>query len=170
MTYSYTTTETSTFSLTIAKYVTSKVKTDLRQFQRWYGKPPDAEIDDYAEELIVMLAGGYVKWVEYGFRRDGDWVVSLRYEAGADGTLNADTRAGGVPRGHDVSKANFTSFMHRSSTWWDLTSGERDAIYANLPIKRVSGQEPGYVAGSFTYDRTYSSSGNGIARRTFTPR
>jgi hypothetical protein len=168
--YSYATTATATFTRSDAKYVTSKVITDLKQFQRWYGAPADSDIEGYSAELVAMLAGRYMSWVEYGFWRAGKWQVSVRYEVRADGSLDTDSRAGGVPRGHDVIGARFFSFMCWSSEWSHLTAAEQQAIYDPLPFTRTTGTEPGYATGSFTYDRTYSVSGNGVARRTFSPR
>jgi hypothetical protein len=168
--YSYATTATTTFSKANAEYVASKVITDLKQFQRWYAAPADDDIEGYSAELVALLPRRYMSWVEYGFRRAGKWQVSMRYEVRADGTLDTDSRAGGVPRGHDVTGATFYSFMHWSSEWSRLTPAEKQAIYDPLPFNRGIGTEPGYASGSFTYDRTYSASGNGVTRRTFSAR
>lgn len=170
MSYTYATTTTSTFTRSNAKYVTSKVTTDLRQLRRWYGAPSDDDIDGYGAELVAMLVGRYMTWVEYGFRRHGSWLVSLRYEVRSDGSLDPDSRAGGVPRSHDVTGARFYSFMCWSAEWFCLTKAEQQAIYSPLPFTRSPGTEPGYAVGVFTYDRSYSASGNGVTRRIFTPR
>lgn len=168
MSYSYATTTTGTFSKANAEYVASKVITDLKQFQRWYGEPTDGDIEGYSAELVALLPRRYMSWVEYGFRRAGKWQVSMRYEVRPDGTLDTDSRAGGVPRGQDVTGATFYSFMCWSSEWSRLTSAQQQAIYSPLPFNRGIGTAPGYAAvGSFTYDRTYSASGNGVTRRTF---
>lgn len=170
MTLSYATSATSSWTDAVVRYVSSKVLTDLRQYQRWYGAPSDALITNYGVELSVLLVLRYVEWVEYGFRRDGRWVVSSRYEVRADGTLAEDDRAGRVSRGHDVTGASFGSFMHYTTRWKALTAAERKVVEERLPFTRVDASEPGYVTGSFTYDRSYSSSGTGLARRSFTPR
>lgn len=34
---------------------------DLRRMQLTYGKPSDARIDEYAEEVAILLHGGYLK-------------------------------------------------------------------------------------------------------------
>jgi hypothetical protein len=165
--HSYATTASATFTTANAKYVASKVITDLKQFQRWYGAPADDDIEGYSAELVALLPHRLMSWVEYGFRRAGKWQVSMRYEVRADGALETDSRAGGVPRGHNVTGATFHSFMRWSADWSRLTSAEQQAIYRPLPFNRSIGTEPGYGAGSFTYDRTYSASGNGVTRRTF---
>src|SRR5437868_8488676 len=97
MTQTYTTTET--WSRTHARYVAGKVAADLRQMQQEYGQPTDAAINDYLLELTVLLAGGFVKEVSYGYRRDGAWVVALKYTADMYGNLSTDDRSGRIPRG-----------------------------------------------------------------------
>ena len=47
---STTSTRTSTFTIAHARYVTSKIKTDLKRLQMEYGAPPDAGIEAFGEE------------------------------------------------------------------------------------------------------------------------
>jgi hypothetical protein len=107
MTSSYTTSATQTFSLSNARYVASKVATDLRQLQRSYGRPSDNDIQAYAEEIAILAYHGYVDKVIYGFKRGISWILTLEYIA-VNGTLNADDRAGGVYRYADIGGADFT--------------------------------------------------------------
>ena len=168
MTTSYTRAETATFSLASARYVASKVATDLRQLQRHYGRPSDQEITDYATEAAVLAYRRYLEKVIYGFRRGNDWILTLEYTA-VDGTLTADDRAGGVYRRADVSGAVFYSFLYRTAAWWQLTDRERDDINDTVPIRRVSGTDPGYVGGQRVVDRAYSAHGTGLQRSSYHP-
>ena len=70
---SMTSTRTSTFTIANARYVTSKIKADLKLLQRAYGSPTDADIEAYGEEAAQLLNGGYLGTVTYGFRRNGSW-------------------------------------------------------------------------------------------------
>ena len=45
-----TSTSTSSYTVTNARYLSSKVAADLRQLQRLYGAPSDAMIGEYLEE------------------------------------------------------------------------------------------------------------------------
>ena len=47
MSYSYTSTETTAFTVTHAKHLASKVATDLKRLQRFYKKPTDKKIDEF---------------------------------------------------------------------------------------------------------------------------
>lgn len=164
---SSTSTHSTTFSITNAHHVTSKIKTDLKLMQRTYGSPDDAAIDNFGEEAAQLLNGGYLGTVTYGFRRDGDWIVALAYTAEANGTLSSDDRAGAIPRGANAVGAYFYSFLTYSSAWWALSQTDRDKIKASLPTSRVNGAEPGTSLGSWSTDRSYSSNGTGVSRGTF---
>ena len=58
MSMSYTTNESETFSIIHARRIASRVATDLLRFQSFYGFPSDKSIDDYEEELAVLLKEG----------------------------------------------------------------------------------------------------------------
>lgn len=164
MTTTFTRSSTETFTRTSAKYLVSKVAADFRQMQRLHGAPSDAKILNYVEELITLLAGGYVDSVEYGFRRGNNWVVALRYTVSSDGTVSAtDDRPGRVPLG-DVQGAEFGSFLVSSLKWSLLSGDERERIERTLPFVRTSGSEPG---GVWSYGRrTYSRDGVSLRRGT----
>ena len=120
------------------------------------------QIADYVEELITLLAGGYVDSVEYGFKRANNWAVALRYTANSDGTVSGtDDRPGRVPLG-DVQGTGFGSFLVYSSKWSLLSTDERGRIERTLPFVRTSGSEPG---GAWSYGgKTYSRDGVSLRR------
>jgi hypothetical protein len=166
MTTTYTYSET--FTRSNARYVASKVAADLRLVQRFYGRPTDAEIDAYTGELVELLVGGYVERVTYGFRRNGAWVVALRYEARLDGTLDADDRAGKVTPGLNITGANWYSYLVHSSSWAQLSAAEQARIEAGLPVQRTGADEPS-SNGSWVRDRSYSAGGSGVRRVSLRP-
>lgn len=168
MTTSYTVSATETFSESAARYVASKVATDLRQLQRYYGSPSDTEIADYAKEIAVLAEHGHVKNVIYGFKRGSNWILTLEYTA-VNGTLTTDDRAGGIYRYANVTGTSFHSYMNRTQSWWDLTTQGRDEINKKLPFTRTPGQAPGYTGGHHTFDRTYSAQGTGFTRSSYRP-
>ena len=160
-------TTTATFTIARARYVTSKIKTDLKLLQKAYGDPPDPEIDDYGEEAAILLRDGYLGEVIYGYRRNGNWILALRYVGRSDGTLEADDRAGRVPRGVDTNGAAFHSYLTPSRAWNNLSRDQQQAIEERLPVSRTPGEAPGTGGGNWAADRMYSSNGSGVARSTF---
>src|SRR5438309_118160 len=119
MTTSYTT--STTFTRTHAAYLASKVGTDLYQCHRRYGRPSQAQVDDYIAELEELLAGGYVAGYEFGFLAPGRRrVLSWSYTVTSAGISGgADDRAGGVYLAADVAAADWFNFMY----WSDEAHG-----------------------------------------------
>jgi hypothetical protein len=163
-------TYTTTFTETNARYLASKVAADLLQLARLYGRPSEKWIDEFIEELAILLPGGFVASVDYGFQVNGDWLIVLRYVVRSDGTLTTDNRAGRIPAGVDVGGAGFASFLRFSEKWSRLSHQDRERIEKSLPFTRVTSDEPGTVNGIWVEDRVYSSAGVALMRKVFTPR
>lgn len=161
-TYTY----SQSFTRTHARYLASKVAADLRQMRLFYGEPSDEKIDNFVEELVELLVGGYLDSVDYGFRRNDAWVVALHYKVRSDGTLDADDRAGRVPIGADISGASWYSYLRHNSAWSRLTQAERDRIESLIPVKRGHAGEPNVGSGVWVQDRIYSSNGTSFTRLT----
>ena len=102
MAYTYTTTET--FTLTHARRLAAKVAADMHQCQRLYGHLTDTEIEEYQQELTVLLVDGYIRSYEFGFKKDGRRVVSWHYTVSPSGDLEGG-RSGGLFPTADISNA-----------------------------------------------------------------
>ncbi|MGH7025607.1 MAG: hypothetical protein ACREEB_18755 [Caulobacteraceae bacterium] len=162
---SYTSTETSSFTITHARYIASKVATDLKRFQRFYRSPSDGGIDRYEGELAGLLKHDAVDNVVYGFQRNSLWTpASVRYRAIPGGSLMADDDPGKIRPGIDIAGAHFTSFLSYSNAWWNLTQAERESIRDGLPIKRSTGSSPDLETGAWSDDLGYSAGGRGLSR------
>lgn len=165
MSYSYTVTESTTFTVTHARHIAAKVATDLKRLQRFYGEPSDGDIATYETEMIAVLKAGYLDTVSYGFKRDGDWIEpALRYtaqELAGAGASNDDP--GRVRPGADIAGASFHSFLTYSAAWDELTDAEKAVFEQGLPFQRTGGFEPG-VNGYLADDRTYSAGGRALNR------
>lgn len=166
MSTTYTVSTTSSFTLTHAKYLASKIAADLRQMQIFYGRPTDQEIEDYLTEAAVLLVSGYLKDVTYGFRSNGEWVMALKYDVRIGGVL-ADDRSGRVRPGVDVIGASWGSFLNYSDRYYGLSISERQRVHTLLPFSRSHGEEP--RAHVRTLDKTYSNGGVSLQRQMFTP-
>lgn len=167
MSYSNTITTATTFTLTHAKYLASKVATDLARMQRFYDLPTNRQIQDYEAELVEFLKAGYLATVTYGFRRDGKFIEpTLRYTASElMGSSSADDDPGKIRPGANVLGASFGSYLTYSDSWKKLTLAEQSQFENRLPIARSSTPEPamsGYLAG----DKAYSSGGWALNRQS----
>ena len=165
MSYSFTLTQTTTFTRTHARHIAAKVATDLKRMQRLYGEPSDRWIADFEAEVIEFLKEGYLGAVTYGFRRGSNWVEpTLRYTArDLAGASANDDDPGRIRPGANIDGAYFHSYLTYSSAWFYLNESERQAIENRLPFQRTGATEPG-INGYLTQERTYSAGGRALDR------
>jgi hypothetical protein len=159
-------TRSQTFTRSDAKYVVSKMAADLYRMQRLYGRPTATEIENTILEVLELLYLGYLRDVHIGFKRNGNWVVAVRYEA-HNGGLLADDNAGGVPANIEIAGASHYNHLRYGNAFLALTPSEQEKVKASLPWRRTAGDLPGDGGGYWTVDRTYSRNGGGTARSTF---
>lgn len=167
MSYTYTQTESVTFTITHAKYLAAKVATDLKRIQRFYNSPTDDMISKYEEELIQLLKNGYLEKITYGFRRNGNWIrPTVSYTAQELGSLQGtDDDPGKILPGADISGAFFGSFLEGSRGYLNLSTEDRQRFNNTLPFQRGDGSVPG-AEGYFSQDRSYFSGGRALNRST----
>ncbi|PZO22607.1 MAG: hypothetical protein DCF25_02260 [Leptolyngbya foveolarum] len=164
MSFSYTATDTATFTVTHARHIASKVATDLKRMQRFYGQPSDYKINDFEAEVIEFLRAGYLGTVTYGYCQNDRWIEpTLKYSAHdlADGSVDDDP--GRILPGANVDNASFHSYLTYSSKWYALSQKEKDDFKARLPFKRSTATEP-TVNGRIDVDKTYSAAGTSLSR------
>lgn len=165
MSYSFTATETRTFTVTHARHLAAKVAADLKRLQRLYGHITDQRIAEFEGEVTELLRQGYLGTVTYGFQRSDKWIEpTLRYTAADLAGSGTDDDPGRVPPGKDISGAQFHSFLTYSAAWDALTPDERATVKRQLPLQRVSGSESAVSNGYFAEDKTYSSGGRSLGR------
>jgi Bacterial HORMA domain family 1 len=167
MSYSFTTTESNSFTVTHARHMAAKVATDLKRIQRLYGKPDDDAIAKYEAEITAFLKENFLGAVTYGFKRSGLWIEpTLRYTArDLTGSTANDDDPGRIRPGANVDGGSFGSFLTYSDAWQRLTDAEKNAFRRKLPFERGNGSEPG-VDGYLNSDLTYSSGGRALGRAT----
>jgi hypothetical protein len=166
MSSSYTDTTVDTFTILHARYLASKVATDLQKFHRFYNGEPTLEwIDKYEKELAVLLKYKAVSSVVYGFKRNGKWTeASVQYTVLSDGTLSANDDPGKIRPGLDVAGATFTSFLHWKTA--HLSASEKEALDKEVPFQRGTAEVPPLEAGYWANDLSYSAGGRGLGRAT----
>ena len=165
MSYSFTATETKTFTLTHARHLAAKVAADLKRLQRLYGNISDERIVQFEGEATELLRQGYLGTVTYGFKRDGNWIEpTLRYTAQELANGDTDDDPGRVRPGVNITGAAFHSYLTYSPAWYALTSAQREAIEQQLPLQRTGAAEPQVIGGYFADDKTYSSGGRALGR------
>ena len=166
MSSSFTYTGTQTFTRAHAKRISFKVATDLKRMQRFYGRPTDRQIEEFELELIELVTAGYLRTVEYGYRRDDNWIEpTVHYTAFELADPGFGDDPGRVRAGADISGASFYSYLTYSSAWQALSGAVQDAFKECLPVKRRGAPEPG-IDGYLQQDHVYSAGGRGLQRST----
>jgi hypothetical protein len=166
---SYSSTDTRTFTISNARYVTSKIAADLDVMRAYYGWPSENETTKYAEEAAILLSGRYLQSVEYGLKRNGKVIFALKYVARSDGTLQTDDRPGRIPIGLNISDTKSYSFLIYTDLFNKLSLDEQGKIKAPIPVIRSNGPNPETGNGYWEQSRTYSSNGEGVLRNIFKP-
>ena len=69
MSSSFSYSETETFTVTHARKLASKVATDLKRMQRFYGSPSDTSIAAYEAEIVALIERNAVPDSLTGTRR-----------------------------------------------------------------------------------------------------
>jgi hypothetical protein len=164
--------QTYTFTATGTKEVGSRLMADLRLMRAFYGRPDEPNIARYGKEVEILLEGGYLERVEYGFRKtDGSRVVSVEYRARYDGGLDRSDTAGNIFARADLTAAYWFSYMWYSWRWSSATPAVREGLRRRLPFERSEGAEPTDGSGGYwVEDKTYGAQGIGVVRRQFRPR
>jgi hypothetical protein len=167
MSSSFTLSATEAFTITHAKHLASKVATDLKRMQRFYGDPSDASIVQFEEELIELLKANCLSEVTYGYKKNNNWIEpALRYTPKDLYGMGNDDDPGRVPPGMDVSNASFYSFLTYNSNWDNLSATEQAAIKAKFSLERGTASAPTVLNGFFVDDKTYTSGGRSLGRAT----
>lgn len=168
MSGSYTTTET--FNVTHARKLAAKVVADMHQCNLLYSRGPTAtEIADYQEELVVLLAGGYVTSYEFGFQTADDRrVLSWKYAVGPSGDLEGG-RSGGLFSQATLTGTSMFNFLTTNAKWSNLPEPERAKVRAQHSVDRVSGSPPSDGNGYWTSNRAYAAGGVAVTRTEFRP-
>lgn len=160
---SISTTISEAYTYTHARKIASKVASDLLRFRDFYGRPSVVEIDEYEAELVELLKHDAINHITYGFKKNGEWVVAVKYHA-VDGALISDDVPGRLRAGANVSGASFTSFLSYSNSWCNRPDADKDRIRKLLPFRRSTGEEPGVKDGYWSQDLNYVAGSRGLSR------
>lgn len=162
-------TRTASFTITDARYIGAKVGTDLRLLHNLYGRPALADIDDYTEEVALLLRDGHLDTVSYGFKDSttNEWKLRLCYTATTGGQL-VDSKPGSLPTAAAVSSYGFYSYLTYSRKYLNLPVSQQATVKAALPIQRVGAEEPSARYGTTASGNGYSRNGVGVVRDVYT--
>ncbi len=146
MSYYGSATRSVTETYTQARRLAARIAAELKQLQSLYGRPSDEKIEEFAEEVEAFIRAGFLDHVRYGFRRNGDVILELKYTA--EDATGIDDKPGRIPVGVDISGAVWFSFLEYNNVWESRSQAERDAFERELPFTRAGAPTPGYAYGA----------------------
>ena len=164
----FTHTTSTTFTITHAKHLASKIAADLNACSRLHGKPSLTAVQSYNAELVELLRYGYLSRYEFGFQKDDKRVLSWSYDVTSNGNIETDERAGKMSAYVDLSGTTFFNYAWYSSKYNGLTTDQQATFKGSHPINRTSGDPPSDGYGSWSgNEKNYSAGGTGVSRRSF---
>lgn len=167
MTYSTTLTASQTFTIADAKYLASRIASDLTQLRLFYGQVTEQKVQDLVVEAAILLKAGLLGNVKYGYQKNNEWIFALSYTVNYLGQVElANDSPGSVDPSADVTGASWMSYLTRRHNP-NLTDAERRAVEELLPIKRTGFAEPSSAGGAWSNDKTYYRNGTDMARGQF---
>lgn len=93
-----------------------------------------------------------------------------RYVVTIDGDMVATTGdAGYLYPMADIKVARFYNFLSYAQAWFELSSVEKEAIKATLPVSRTPGSLPADGEGRWAEARDYGAGGVKVTRKEFRP-
>ncbi|QEG35823.1 HORMA-1 domain-containing protein [Bythopirellula goksoeyrii] len=164
----YTYTQSSTFTVTHAKHLASKIAADLNACSRLHGQPAISSVKSYNEELIELLRNGYLSRYEFGFKCDDKRVLSWSYDITPAGNIETDDRAGKMSAYVDLSGTTFFNYVWYSGKYHGMNSDQQATFKGTHPINRTPGDPPADGVGYWTgTEKNYSAGGTEVSRRSF---
>jgi hypothetical protein len=156
--------ESESFTIADAKYLASRIASDLDQVRLYYGGVSSEHIQNLVAEAAILLKFGLLESVKYGYKRNGSWAYFVSYSVNYLGQLvAADDHPGGIDTQANVVGATWYSYLGRRTNH-DLTEDDITKINQLIPIQRSFGVEPSFTGGTHTTDRSYYRSGTGVSR------
>lgn len=134
-------TSTQTSTVTQAKRLASRIGAELLQIQAFYGKPDVTTLTKYIEEAAIFLAAGYLRSVQYGFKKNGKVIFEVEYTS--QSATGIDDKPGRVPPAADVSGGTWFSYLSYSDAFFNkLTHAQREAFKSKSPLHREPADPP----------------------------
>ena len=124
-------------------------------------------LEKYRTKLEELLIGGYVDRYQFGFKRDGQAVWSLRYVVGPDGSLTGTGNRRWCPGRPECPWRDVLQLPNLLGQLVRVSASARAAVERRLPFIRVVGTLPGEAGGYWTSDRTYAAGGVALDRSAF---
>lgn len=167
MTYSTTLTTSQTFTIADAKYLASRIATDLGLLRIYYGGLTAGDVENLTLEAAILLKFGLLEHVKYGYRKGGSWAYFVSYSVNYLGQLEVTNDSpGAIDSQANVTGATWYSLLTRRNNS-NLSAEEIANINQLIPIQRSVGVVPNFANGTLNADKTYYRNGTDMSRSQY---
>lgn len=170
MTGSYTqsSTETETLTNTQARFLASRIASDLTLVRIFHGHHSatltEQHVIDLAFEAAALLRHGLLDSIKYGFQIGNEWVFALHYKVNQYNQVEPTS---------DDPGSIIAASLPAGSNWLSSLTPRQNPAYSDeqaaairekLPVQRYTAEEPGGTLGTWITDKSYGA-GNVLVER-----
>ncbi|MCC2480469.1 hypothetical protein LKM01_01210 [Bacillus pacificus] len=166
MSYSYTQSQTRSYSYANVRYVNDKILGDLGYLlTRFPGIFTEDRMAKWKNDFYHWMNDGYVQAITIQFMRNDECFCEIKYDLRDDGSINVDDNVGRI-RGIDLNGAYTSVIVTYSSKWMALSEEEQQKFRSEkLELNWGAAGKTSYVYGlSQKVDKQYSSGSLGVQR------
>lgn len=165
MSYSYTQTNTRSYTYANVRYVNDKITGDLEYLLTFYPSLFTRErLNGWKVDFFNWMNDGYAKAIKVQFNRNGQCFCEIKWEIRYDGTITGDDNVGKL-RLNNLAGATTYVVVECIDKWYALTDSQRQDYYKNLELPWGPAEKTTYTPGlTMKLDKQYSSGSFGVQR------
>ncbi|MDF2017695.1 MULTISPECIES: hypothetical protein [unclassified Bacillus (in: firmicutes)] len=164
MSYSYTRTDTSSYTYANVRYVNDKIIADLDYLvTRFPGLFTDESLKNWKNDFYNWMNDGYASAIKIQFERGNECFCEIKYEVKEDGTISLDESVGRLRI--NLSGATTSIIIENTQKWHVLSEKERQDYLRDLEADWGPAAKTNYSSGlNLKIDKQYSSGSLGVQR------
>lgn len=166
MSYSYTQSQTKSYTYANVRHINDKILGDLTYLLvRFPGIFTEERVTAWKNDFYHWMNDGYAQTIDILFMRNDECFCEVKYELKDDGSISADDNVGRI-RGVDLSGAYTSVVITYTSKWTELTAEEQQNFRdEKLHLSWGAAGKTNYAYGlTQKFDKQYSSGSVGVQR------
>lgn len=166
MSYSYTQSQTKSYTYANVRHVNDKILGDLTYLLTRFPEIfTEDRMNGWKNDFYHWMNDGYARSIAIQFMRNDECFCEIKYDLKDDGSISTDDNVGRI-RGVDLSGAYTSVVVTYTSKWSGLTAEEQQKFKEEkLELNWGTAGKTNYAYGlTQKYDKQYSSGSLGVQR------
>lgn len=165
MSYSYTKTNTRSYTYANVRYVNDKITGDLEYLLALYPSLFTRErLNGWKNDFFSWMNDGNAKAIKVQFQRNNQCFCEIKWEIQENGTITGDDNVGKL-RLNNLDGATTYVIIECTDKWYALTDQQKQNYYHNLELSWGPAEKATYTPGlTIKLDKQYSSGLFGVQR------